>query len=82
MSRKRVERLMRGQGWQGAFVRLGWRGSCTVQDPRATPTRRAWSIAGSPRGTFWLAAVRDAFSNRIVGWANWSAWARVGPLGC
>jgi putative transposase len=37
VGRKRVERLMRGQGWQGAFVRRGWRRSCTVQDPRATP---------------------------------------------
>jgi putative transposase len=85
VGRKRVERLMRGQGWQGAFVRRGWRGSCTVQDPRATPApdrvnrqftapapNRLW-VADATRipcaeGTCWLAAVRDAFSNRIVGW--------------
>lgn len=26
VGRKRVERLMAGQGWQGAFLRRGWRG--------------------------------------------------------
>jgi transposase InsO family protein len=85
VGRKRVERLMRQQGWQGAFVRRGWRRNSTVQDPRATPApdrvnreftaaapNRLW-VADATRipcaeGTFWLAAVRDAFSNRIVGW--------------
>jgi transposase InsO family protein len=85
VGRKRVERLMREQGWQGAFVRRGWRRNSTVQDPRATPApdrvnrqftaaapNRLW-VADATRipcaeGTFWLAAVRDAFSNRIVGW--------------
>jgi hypothetical protein len=37
VSRKRVERLMREQGWQDAFVRRGWRRTSTVQDPLATP---------------------------------------------
>jgi transposase InsO family protein len=85
VSRKRVERLMREQGWQGAFMRRGWRRPSTVQDPRATPApdrvNRQFSAAAPNRlwvadatripcaeGTFWLAAVRDAFSNRIVGW--------------
>ncbi|MGC1210346.1 MAG: IS3 family transposase [Micromonospora sp.] len=85
VGRKRVERLMRQQGWQGAFLRRGWRRGCTVQDPRATPAvdlvrrdftaqapDRLW-VADATRipcgqGVFWLAAVRDAFSNRIVGW--------------
>ena len=85
VSRKRVERLMRAQGWQGAFVRRGWRRNSTTQDPNATPTpdlvnrrftatapNRLW-VADATRipcaeGSFWLAAVRDAFSNRIVGW--------------
>ncbi|HKT04752.1 MAG TPA: IS3 family transposase [Rugosimonospora sp.] len=85
VGRKRVERLMRAQGWQGAFVRRGWRRNSTVQDPRATPApdrvnrqftaaapNRLW-VADATRipcgeGSFWLAAVRDAFSNRIVGW--------------
>ncbi|GLY24591.1 IS3 family transposase [Micromonospora sp. NBRC 101691] len=37
VGRKRVERLMAAHGWQGAFLRRGWRGGCTRQDPRATP---------------------------------------------
>src|SRR3982751_665886 len=37
VGRKRVERLMAGQGWQGAFLRRGWRGGSTRQDPRHTP---------------------------------------------
>jgi putative transposase len=85
VGRKRVERLMREQGWQGAFLRRGWRRGSTRQDPRATPApdrvqrnftatapNRLW-VADATRipcgeGVFWLAAVRDAFSNRIVGW--------------
>ena len=85
VGRKRVEWLMRQQGWQGAFVRRGWRHNCTVQDPKAIPApdrvnrnftapapNRLW-VADATRipcgeGVFWLAAVRDAFSNRIVGW--------------
>ncbi|GAA4260869.1 IS3 family transposase [Dactylosporangium darangshiense] len=85
VGRKRVERLMAGQGWQGAFLRRGWRGGSTRQDPRAIPApdlvnpqftatgpNRLW-VADATRircgeGVFWLAAVRDAFSNRIVGW--------------
>ncbi|MET8311975.1 IS3 family transposase [Micromonospora sp. NPDC005173] len=82
---KRIERLMAGQGWQGAFLRRGWRGGSTRQAPRATPApdlvnrdvtaaapNRLW-VADATRiptgeGVFWVAAVRDAFSNRIGGW--------------
>jgi transposase InsO family protein len=85
VGRKRVERLMADQGWQGAFLRRPWRISTTKQDPRHTPApdlvnrdftapapNRLW-VADATRipcgqGVFWLAAVRDAFSNRIVGW--------------
>jgi putative transposase len=85
VGRKRVERLMAGQGWQGAFLRRGWRRGSTRQDPRHTPApdlvnrnftadrpNRLW-VADATRipcgeGVFWLAAVRDAFSRRIVGW--------------
>lgn len=85
MSRKRVERLMRQAGVQGAFLRRRWRRPSTRQDPAATPApdlvnrdftapapNRLW-VADATRipcgeGVFWLAAVRDAFSNRIVGW--------------
>jgi putative transposase len=37
VGRKRVERLMADQGWQGAFLRRGWRGWSTCKDPRHTP---------------------------------------------
>ncbi|MGV9681048.1 IS3 family transposase [Nocardia sp. NPDC003482] len=85
VGRKRVERLMRAAGLQGAFLRKKWRISSTRQDRRATPAPdlvnrdftadtpdRLW-VADATRiptgeGVFWLAAVRDAFSNRIVGW--------------
>jgi transposase InsO family protein len=85
VGRKRVERLMREHGLQGAFLRKRWRIPSTRQDPRATPAPdrvnrqfsanqpdRLW-VADATRiptgqGAFWLAAVRDAFSNRIVGW--------------
>jgi transposase InsO family protein len=85
VGRKRVERLMHKQGWQGAYLRRGWRRGSTRQDPRATPApdrvnrdftatapNRLWVADASyipcGQGAFWLAAVRDAFSNRIVGW--------------
>jgi transposase InsO family protein len=85
VGRKRIERLMAGQGWQGAFLRRGWRGGSTRQNPNHTPApdlvnrdfaapapNRLW-VADATRipcgeGVFWLAAVRDAFSRRIVGW--------------
>nr|WP_172457455.1 IS3 family transposase [Pseudonocardia sp. N23] len=37
VSRKRVERLMREHGLQGAFLRKRWRAASTRQDPRHTP---------------------------------------------
>jgi putative transposase len=85
VGRKRVERLMRARGWQGAFLRRGWRKGSTRQNPKATPApdlvnrdftasapNRLW-VADATRipcgeGVFWLAAVRDAFSNRVPGW--------------
>ncbi|MGV9610902.1 IS3 family transposase [Nocardia xishanensis] len=85
VGRKRVERLVRQSGLQGAFLRKKWRIPSTRQDRRATPAPdlvnrdftaqspdRLW-VADATRiptgeGVFWLAAVRDAFSNRIVGW--------------
>ncbi len=85
VGRKRVERLMAGQGWQGAYLRRGWRGGSARQDPRHAPApdlvNRRFTAAGPNRlwvadatripcgeGVFWLAAVRDVFSWRIVGW--------------
>jgi putative transposase len=83
-SRKRVARLLRADGLQGAFVRKRWRCS-TRQDPKATPApdlinrqftapapNRLWvadlSRIPTGEGPLWLASVRDAFSRRIVGW--------------
>ena len=83
-SRKRVERLMRQAGLQGAFMRKRKRSS-TRRDPAATPAPdlvdrnfktdapdRLWvaDISRIPtgEGALWLASVRDAFSRRIVGW--------------
>jgi transposase InsO family protein len=84
VSRKRVERLMRQAGLQGAFMRKRRRSS-TRRDPKATPAPdlvnrnfhadapdRLWvaDISRIPtgEGPLWLASVRDAFSRRIVGW--------------
>ncbi|MFI6368812.1 IS3 family transposase [Nocardia sp. NPDC050630] len=109
VGRKRVERLMRQAGLQGAFLRKKWRIPSTRQNPRATPApdlvnrdftadapNRLW-VADATRipageGVFWLATVRDAFSNRIVGWKcsdrcdtdlvlgalEYAVWARLG----
>jgi putative transposase len=84
VSRKRVERLMRIHGLQGAFMRKRRRSS-TRRDPAATPALdlvnrnfksdapdRLWvaDISRIPtgEGALWLASVRDPFSRRVVGW--------------
>jgi putative transposase len=87
VGRKRVERLMRTHGLQGAHLRRGWRHGSTRQNPhhtaapdlverdfRAEAPNRLW-VADLTRlvtgeGVLWLASVRDAFANRIVGWAT------------
>ena len=87
VGRKRVERLMRSHGLQGAHLRRGWKHGSTRQNPhhtaapdlvdrdfRATAPNRLW-VADLTRlvtgeGVLWLASVRDAFANRIVGWAT------------
>lgn len=84
-SRKRVERIMRENGLQGAHLRKGWKHGSTRQNPAHTAApdlvdrdstadapNRLW-VADLTRlvtgqGVLWLASVRDAFSNRIVGW--------------
>jgi transposase InsO family protein len=87
VGKKRVERLMRSQGWQGKFRRRAFKHATTVQDPTHRPApdlvnRRfrtsrpnaLWVADVSEivylRGKFYLAAVRDAFANKIVGWAT------------
>ena len=87
LGRKRVERIMRTHGLQGAYLRRGWKGGSTRQNPahaaapdlverdfRAAAPNRLW-VADLTRiltgeGMLWPASVRDAFANRIVGWAT------------
>jgi putative transposase len=87
VGRKRVERLIRNNGLQGAHLRRGWKGGSTRQNPahtaapdlverdfRVSAPNRLW-VADLTRimtgeGVLWLASVRDAFANRIVGWAT------------
>jgi putative transposase len=87
VGRKRVERIMREHGLQGAFLRKGWKGGSTKQNPRhtaapdlvdrdftTTEPNRLW-VADLTRimtgeGVLWLASIRDAFSNKVVGWAT------------
>lgn len=87
VGRKRIERIMRIHGLQGAHLRRGWRHGSTRQDPnhtaapdrverdfRADAPNRLW-VADLTRlvtgeGVLWLGSVRDAFANRVVGWAT------------
>jgi putative transposase len=87
VGRKRVERIMRTHGLQGAHLRRGWKHGSTRQNPhhtaapdlverdfRAEAPNRLW-VADLTRlvtgeGVLWLASVRDAFANRVVGWAT------------
>ena len=87
VGRKRVERIMREHGRRGAYLRKGWKGGSTRQNPRhtaapdlldrdftATAPNRKW-VADLTRiltgeGVLWLASVRDAFSNKVVGWRS------------
>lgn len=87
VGRKRVERIMREHGLPGAFLRKGWKGGSTKQNPRhtaapdlvdrdftTTEPNRLW-VADLTRimtgeGVLWLASIRDAFSNKVVGWAT------------
>jgi putative transposase len=81
---KRVARLMRAAGFQGAFKRR--RKGCTVRvdgvepfgdlvgrDFRADAPDRVWAAdikqIKTGEGWLYLAAVQDLFSRRIVGWA-------------
>ncbi len=84
VGRKRVARLMRAAGLEGASRRKGWK--TTVRDDNARPApdlvQRAFSAEGPDRlwvadityiptwaGFVFLAVVVDAWSRRAVGWA-------------
>ncbi len=83
VGRKRVERLMRQAGWEGAYRR---KRGCTRRDPAAISSEdlvnrrftadrpdRLWvaDITEHPtrEGKIYLAAVVDAWSRRVVGWS-------------
>lgn len=85
--RKRIERIMRRNGLRGAYLRKGWKGGSTKQNPQHTaapdlvnrdftrPRPNQLWVADLTRiltgeGVLWLASARDAFSNRVVGWAT------------
>ncbi|MCD0444235.1 IS3 family transposase [Glycomyces sp. A-F 0318] len=87
VGRKRVERLMAGQGWAGSHLRKGWKHPKAEAEAQATPAcdlvERHFTAEGPDRlwladasriatdcGVVWVAAIRDAFSNRIAGWAT------------
>jgi putative transposase len=87
VGKKRVERLMRSQQWQGAHRRKAFKTPSTVQDPTHNPApdlvNRQFRVQrpnvlwvadvteiGYAGTKFYLAAVRDAFSNKIVGWST------------
>ena len=78
---------MRANGLQGTYLRKGWKGGSTVQNPAHTAApdlverdftagvpNRLWvadlTRVPTSEGVLWLASVRDAFSNRVVGWAT------------
>ncbi|WP_280784683.1 IS3 family transposase [Rhodococcus opacus] len=87
VGRKRIERIMRENGRRGAYLRKGWKGGSTKQNPRhtaapdlldrdftVTAPNTKW-VADLTRiltgeGVLWLASVRDAFSNKVVGWRS------------
>jgi putative transposase len=85
VGRKRVERIMRANRRRGAYLRKGWKGGSTKQNPRHTAAPdllgRDFTTTGpnekwvadltrilTGEGVLWLASVRDAFSNKVVGW--------------
>ena len=85
VGRKRVERIMRVNGRQGAYLRRGWKHGSTRQNPHHTAApdllgRDFTTVAPNQKwvadltriltseGVLWLASVRDAFSNKVVGW--------------
>lgn len=84
VSRKRVARLMRGQGLAGVSRRKGKGTTKRQADARPAPdlVQRDFTVSGPDRlwvadityirtlsGFLFLAVVLDAFSRRVVGWA-------------
>jgi putative transposase len=84
VSRKRVQRLMRNLGIEGASRRKKWHTTKRSKDARPAPdlVERNFAVTGPDQlwvadityvptwaGFLYLAVVVDAFSRRVVGWA-------------
>jgi putative transposase len=84
VGRKRVERIMAENTWQGAYLRRGWKTTTVPREP-ATPVpdlvcrdftagrhNQLWvadiTYVRTMVGLFYLAMVLDVFSRRITGW--------------
>ena len=84
VGRKRVERIMAQNGWQGAYLRRGWKITTRPGEP-ATPVpdlvdrdftadrpNKLWvadiTYVRTMVGLFYLAMVLDVFSRRLIGW--------------
>ena len=85
VGRKRVERLMAAQGWQGAFLRRGWRGGSTRQDPTAHAGTRIWSTgnftAAGPNRLWVADATRIRAARACSGWPRSATRSPTGSSG-
>jgi putative transposase len=91
VSRKRVERLMRTHGLQGAFLRKRWRCS-TRQDPTATPAPDlvGRNFKAEAPNRLWVADISRIPTGRArCGWrvcgmrsrgGSWAGRRRIGPM--
>ena len=88
--KEREERQIAAWRGEGEWSRLGssnvfTRGKWAVRMRTCPSVNRLWVadltriLAGE--GVLWLASVRDAFANRIVGWATHPGKAGGGPPG-
>jgi putative transposase len=84
VGRKRVERIMAESGWQGAYLRRGWKITTQSGQPAipvpdlvdrdftAARPNQLWvadiTYVRTMVGLFYLAMVLDVFSRRIIGW--------------
>jgi transposase InsO family protein len=70
VSRKRVERLMRAHGFAGAFLRRGWRGATTKQNPRhtAAPDLVDRNFTAAAPNRLWVADATRLLTGEGVLW--------------
>ena len=70
VGRKRVERLMRGHGLQGAYLRRGWRGGSTRQNPahQAAPDLVERDFRTTAPDRLWVADLTRILTGEGVLW--------------